>query len=545
MNATAQRFPASVPWYYFLAAALAALLLALAVLWASGSDDPEESVFRVYVERGANAYSGTSFLVSGDNTVITNYHVIQNPDKVLIEYRRDGETITNAATVLWHSKEQDLAILQTRNSLRGKPLVLADISDRLPGKKEPVSAIGFPGIASSTQVTGRNTDASLRGDLIQDATISTGTIQRLVPGVDRVLIQHSADIHGGNSGGPLLDECNRVVGVNTLGWALQTLEYSVHIKHVLRALNREELASTTAGGSCVWGMTAGTRYLVGSSMIAALALFGLAAASFRGASSPQPDQTVDMTGGENVNLMAGDGGETVFLHDPVATPSVSSVVLRANGPYGDLMPEGPSLATSGLVLGRAGAGADLAINDASVSRRHARLTQSESELLLADMGSTNGTTVNGRLLPQDRTQPLADGDTVRFGDATYRVEMAGGAMETHGDAAHGQEWLLSGFDRRGKTVQQVISGPTGAGAFTAACRIGRAADNDLVLDDDSVSRHHAVIGYDENGVLTVRDLGSSNGTMVDNRPIEAGQKALASAKSISFGEISLSLSRIR
>ena len=46
-----------------------------------------------------------------------------------------------------------------------------------------------------------------------------------------------------------------------------------------------------------------------------------------------------------------------------------------------------------------------------------------------------------------------------------------------------------------------------------ATRIGRLAENDVVLGDDSVSRKHCEITHDEDG-WHIRDLGSSNGTQV-------------------------------
>jgi hypothetical protein len=50
-------------------------------------------------------------------------------------------------------------------------------------------------------------------------------------------------------------------------------------------------------------------------------------------------------------------------------------------------------------------------------------------------------------------------------------------------------------------------------------RVGRAEDNDLQINDDSVSGHHCEIELNE-GVITVRDLGSTNGTFLDGQPIQ-------------------------
>ena len=55
---------------------------------------------------------------------------------------------------------------------------------------------------------------------------------------------------------------------------------------------------------------------------------------------------------------------------------------------------------------------DVAIDDRRVSRRHAELVQSNGRWMVHDLGSTNGTAVNGRLVTQ---APLRDGDRVSLG----------------------------------------------------------------------------------------------------------------------------------
>ena len=53
------------------------------------------------------------------------------------------------------------------------------------------------------------------------------------------------------------------------------------------------------------------------------------------------------------------------------------------------------------------------INDASVSRGHARITIKENEVIIEDLKSKNGTQVMGELIT--RPTPLKDGDEVEFG----------------------------------------------------------------------------------------------------------------------------------
>lgn len=52
-------------------------------------------------------------------------------------------------------------------------------------------------------------------------------------------------------------------------------------------------------------------------------------------------------------------------------------------------------------------------------------------------------------------------------------------------------------------------------------RIGRAPDNELVLDSPGVSRHHAELVYTNGGQPTLRDVGSSNGTFVNGEVLRA------------------------
>ena len=49
-------------------------------------------------------------------------------------------------------------------------------------------------------------------------------------------------------------------------------------------------------------------------------------------------------------------------------------------------------------------------------------------------------------------------------------------------------------------------------------RVGKSLDNDLVLADETVSRHHVDI-VQEGGGFVVRDMGSTNGTIVDGARI--------------------------
>jgi pSer/pThr/pTyr-binding forkhead associated (FHA) protein len=71
-----------------------------------------------------------------------------------------------------------------------------------------------------------------------------------------------------------------------------------------------------------------------------------------------------------------------------------------------------------LVVGR-GANADIALEDAFASDRHARFDTTDGRLFVEDLGSTNGTIVNGEAVT--RRTPLAAGDTIRIGGTIMEV----------------------------------------------------------------------------------------------------------------------------
>jgi len=64
---------------------------------------------------------------------------------------------------------------------------------------------------------------------------------------------------------------------------------------------------------------------------------------------------------------------------------------------------------------------DLVVSDDTVSRYHCRIVQEDSGYVLVDLGSTNGTLVNGRRATE---QELVDGSTVRIGNTTMTLRLA-------------------------------------------------------------------------------------------------------------------------
>jgi hypothetical protein len=127
-------------------------------------------------------------------------------------------------------------------------------------------------------------------------------------------------------------------------------------------------------------------------------------------------------------LVAPDGGEPEVPEAPPELPvgePGQTMIYRAPAPVDDApsppaKPEVVTLTVDGrkqevteprLVLGRSRA-CDVYVADVNVSRRHAELRQEGATYWIVDLGSTNGTAVNGKRIERER---LRDGDRITLG----------------------------------------------------------------------------------------------------------------------------------
>jgi hypothetical protein len=127
-----------------------------------------------------------------------------------------------------------------------------------------------------------------------------------------------------------------------------------------------------------------------------------------------------------------DGGELSFKN--VSRPVHVFHVRPAAMPRGTLRFEGAdslgqpyafeiavSRLVSGAVIGRAADQCPLVVAHPTVSRRHARLALAGEVLQIEDLGSTNGTAVDGRAVRSGRPAPFQPGSTIRLGDVKLSV----------------------------------------------------------------------------------------------------------------------------
>ncbi|MEU1501372.1 FHA domain-containing protein [Streptomyces sp. NPDC005732] len=203
---------------------------------------------------------------------------------------------------------------------------------------------------------------------------------------------------------------------------------------------------------------------------------------------------------------------------------------------------------------------DVVLDDARVSWRHATISWSGRSWVIEDHGSTNGTFLQGQRI--HRTE-LGPGSAVHLGNATDgpRLNLSGAEapaaqarQQPYAAQGAGPGWAQQAPSQQqapepGHPAQQPAGqvprqqGPGGAAgappvygdrspttfhqlALGRVMRIGRALENELVVSDLQVSRHHAEFHATPDGRFEIRDLGSHNGTYVNGMPIAKGGSAL-------------------
>jgi serine protease Do len=160
---------------------------------------------------------GTGFVVRADGWIATNLHVIESGGDVSVTFT-DGRTLP-VVEIVNASREHDLAILRVETA-KLPVLPLGDSERVRPG--DPVVAIGHP--------------------LGFEDTVSNGLVSALRHVNEQLdVLQISAPIAPGSSGGPLFDDRGRVIGVATaIIQGGQNLNLALPVKYVSALLSHPE-----------------------------------------------------------------------------------------------------------------------------------------------------------------------------------------------------------------------------------------------------------------------------------------------------------------
>jgi pSer/pThr/pTyr-binding forkhead associated (FHA) protein len=198
-----------------------------------------------------------------------------------------------------------------------------------------------------------------------------------------------------------------------------------------------------------------------------------------------------------------------------------------------------------LVVGRKHG--ELRLSDPQVSSRHCRIVPREGGYLLQDLGSTNGTTVDGKTVREVLLEPGAE---IIIGSSRLVLYVGEDSAQTEevdpevADAHLHIAWLLDeelveiesgdtstmSMDVIGQDLRlppgvnaaiEVVSGADTGKLFRFTrgnIAIGRRC-GEIPLSDVEVSRRHAVVEVFGREMIFLRDLGSTNGTYHNGRRV--------------------------
>ncbi len=191
---------------------------------------------------------GSGVVIAPDK-IITNAHVIsetQYDESVSFVVIPSEGTKTYEASLIAASPGKDLALLQLRGDARLTP---ASLYSGVIGDGSDVFAIGYP--ANVDIALEQNDDDTLHP---QTPVKTRGTVSAGRSGKAVESLLHTAPIAPGNSGGPLVDACGRVVGINSFGSLADgggaEFYFAVSIRELTAFLRAENVSFSVASSEC-------------------------------------------------------------------------------------------------------------------------------------------------------------------------------------------------------------------------------------------------------------------------------------------------------
>ena len=166
-----------------------------------------------------SAASGSGFILTADGYILTNYHVIEDSEKITVSLYDDS---SYSAKLIGYDENNDIAVLKI-NAAGLTPVVIGSSSDLDVG--EEVIAIGNPLGELTFSLT-----AGVVSALDREITVSNG--------VTMDLIQTDCAINSGNSGGALFNLYGEVVGItnakysSSSGTSVDNIAFAIPIDNV-------------------------------------------------------------------------------------------------------------------------------------------------------------------------------------------------------------------------------------------------------------------------------------------------------------------------
>jgi pSer/pThr/pTyr-binding forkhead associated (FHA) protein len=183
------------------------------------------------------------------------------------------------------------------------------------------------------------------------------------------------------------------------------------------------------------------------------------------------------------------------------------------------------LGSDPVVVGRSSS-CPIPINDEQASREHCRIEREGDDWYVVDLGSSNGTRLDGRKIKREK---LANGGLIGIGN--LRISFTEGGPAAAGPGERPDAGAQRAAPDRAQDAARIVppdlqlvarSGPCEGTIFDITqpvTRIGRNADNDIALDDPGVSKNHAELIIEPGGLVRIVDNESRNGIRVNNAQV--------------------------
>ena len=166
--------------------------------------------------------AGTGMVLTASGQVLTSYHVVEGASKIKVTVAETGKTYQ--ATVIGSDQTADVALLQLK-SASGLTTIKIDNDKTSVGDK--VTAVGNAG--------GTGTLTAAKGKIVSlKASITTAAEGPVASETLRAMIETTADVVSGDSGGPLFDNDGEVVGIDTAASSGQEINgFAVPVQRAL------------------------------------------------------------------------------------------------------------------------------------------------------------------------------------------------------------------------------------------------------------------------------------------------------------------------
>jgi len=415
-----------------LAALTGAALVAAPDLEKMKSQTVRIDVTEVYPQ-GVARSNGTGFFITKKH-ILTNNHVCCSWEKGVISVKimvgRD-ENRVYPAKILANMPSKDLGVLVLDQEVDVEPVrfVLKDDLREL----QNVIAIGFPGASNNNNAS----EADFFKPTVTTGSISKFKTTRMIGGLAEAgMIQHTAATNPGNSGGPLFDECGRVIGVNsqkslknvivrdgkgglteervTMG---DDINWSLLMDEVIPELKRHNIEVGVDSGGC------STSSLLSWVLLAQVGILGsIGIVSFV---LVKKKVLPVITQSRQRVAVAGAGGPVAMGHMAIPGPVVRpSGMLR--GVSGEYLDKRLPVGEKEMIFGRDSAVANIVFKNTNVSKRHCKLWRDgQGKYMLEDLYSSNGTFLgNGMRLKAGSPYELKASDEFYLGERAllFRLE---------------------------------------------------------------------------------------------------------------------------